>query len=812
METQFQDFRYALRQLAKYPGFSAVAILTLALGVGANTAVFSVIHALLLRPLPYHNADRLVRVYDANRETGELHGVFSPQDVDDLKQSQTVFESFAAFSFFPGNSGGTLIDVGEPHYLSTAYVSGDFFSALQLNPELGRTLQPSDDVKGQNAQLVLSYGVWERQFGKDPNIVGRKVTAERLTSNRMTYTIVGVMPPAFDYPSPQVEAWAPLSLETDDMVPHRRGIRWMNVIGRLNSGVSIQQAQNETSLKLKQLETAYPVTNSGWGSSTVVSLRDSIVGNVRPALLILFGAVALVLLIACANIANLLLARGTSRTREIAVRSAFGAERARLVRQLLTESLLLAVLGSAAGLFLGYGMLQVLVAMSAGTIPHADQVSISPVVVGFAVAAAFIVWPIFGLMPAWRSSSVNIVDALKEGARGASCGRQHKGMRELLVIGETALAAMLLVAAGLLLNSLYHLINVDPGFNADRVLRVHLTVPSGLGDKDRQDIRYRDNMLDRVSEVPGVVAVGGSKTVPLNGGGEPYEFDLAPFKERGSIRPGAGVFIVTPGYFEALQIPVRAGRAFSRQDESRRDCQLMVNETLQKKVWASENAVNKILYLGTTPCQVIGVVADVHSEGLANQARDGVYVPERISPRSSLNLFIRTKEDPLRLIPSIREAIWSVDKEQAVSDIATMQQLMQDNIAQATFFTVLLSVFGGLAVLLAAIGAYGVISYSVRERTQEFGIRIALGADRAEVLSLVIRQAMTLAGIGLAVGLVAALASTRALSSLLFGVKPLDVPTFAAAAIVLMVVALLAAYLPARSATKVDPLVALRYE
>jgi predicted permease len=371
---------------------------------------------------------------------------------------------------------------------------------------------------------------------------------------------------------------------------------------------------------------------------------------------------------------------------------------------------------------------------------------------------------------------------------------------------------MLLVGSGLLLNSLYRLVNVDPGFNADRVLRVHLSVPSGLGEKDRQDIRYRNNMLDRVADVPGVVAVGGSKTVPLNGGGEPYEFDLAPFKERGSIRPGAGVFIVTPGYFEALQIPVRAGRAFSRQDETRQDCQLMVNESLQKKVWGSQSALDKILYLGTTPCQVIGVVADVHNEGLASQARDTVYVPERISPRSSLNLFIRTKDDPLRLIPSIRQAIWSVDKEQAVSDIATMQQLMSENIAQPKFFTVLLSVFGGLAVLLAAIGAYGVISYSVRERTQEFGIRIALGADRAQVLGLVIRRAMRLAAIGLGIGLIAALASTRALSSLLFGVKPLDMPTFAAAAIVLMLVALLAAYLPARSATKVDPLVALRYE
>ncbi len=813
MEALLQDFRYALRQIAKYPGFSAVAILTLALGVGANTAVFSVIHALLLRPLPYHDADRLVRIYAVSQEKNELRGTFSPLDIDDLKRSQTVFQDLAAFEFWPGNSGGTLIGVGQPHYLATTYVSGDFFSTLQASAEMGRVLLPHDDVKGQNLQLVISHGLWERQFGSDPNVIGRTVTADSITPGRETFTIVGVMPASFQYPVPQAEAWAPLSLVTDDMVPHRRGIRWLSLIGRLKPGVSVEQAQVATSLQLKQLEAAYPNANAGWGAAQVISLRDSIVGNVRPALLILFGAVSLVLLIACANIANLLLARGTSRVREVAVRSAFGAARTRIVRQLLSESFLLALFGSIAGLLLAYGMLRVLPAMSAGTIPNPEQVTIDPLVIAFSVGAALLVWPIFGLMPAWKSSSVNIVDALKEGARGSSAGRQRTGMRELLVIGETAIAALLLVATGLLLNSLWRLTHVDPGFNSSGVLRVHIAIPSSLFADDREH-QYREQMIDRISRVPGVLGVGGSKSVPLNGGGEPYPFGLNPVSDnqRNAIVPGAGAYMVTPGYFEALQIPLKAGRFFTAHDENGNGEVLVVNESFAKRVWGTTNVVGKVLYLGKQRLEVVGVVQDVHNEGLASQARDTVYIPEKLAPRSSLNLFIRTEGNPLLLVSGIRQAIWSVDKDQAVSEVSTMQQVVSENLAQPRFFTVLLSIFGGLAVLLAAIGAYGVISYSVRERTQEFGIRIALGADRGQVLGLVIRQAMKLAGVGLGLGLVAAMAGTRALASLLYGVKALDLPTFAAAAIVLLIVALLAAYLPARAAMKVDPLAALRYE
>ena len=811
METFAQDVRYAVRQLAKYPGFSVVAILTLALGAGANTAVFSVIHALLLRPLPYHEADRLVRVYAVSEEKGELRGTFSPPDIDDLRRWQSVYQDLAAFEFWPGNSGGTLIGVGQPHYLATTYVSGDFFSTLQATAEKGRVLLPHDDIKGQNLQLVISHGLWERQFGSDPNVIGRAVTADTVTSSRATFTIVGVMPAAFEYPVPQAEAWAPLSLVTDDMVPHRRGIRWLSLIGRLKPGVRIQQAQLETSLKLKQLETAYPVANSGWGSALVLYLRDSIAGDVRPALLVLFGAVSLVLLIACANIANLLLARGTSRAREIAVRSAFGATRVQLVRQLLSESLVLAVFGSAAGLLLAYGMLLVLLAMSAGTIPNPEQVTIDPLVIIFSVGAALLVWPIFGLMPAWKSSSVNMVDALKEGARGTSAGRQHTGMRELLVIGETAIAAVLLVATGLLLNSLWRLTHVDPGFNSQSVLRVHITIPSSVSAQDR-DHQYREQMIESVASLPGVIAVGGSKNVPLNGSGEPYEFSLAPFTQRGSIRPGAGAYMVTPGYFEALQIPLKSGRFFTKQDEAGDGRVLVVNESFAKKVWGSEDVVGKVLYVGKMSCDVIGVVSDVHNEGLANKARDTVYMPEKLAPRSSLNLFVRTKSNPLQLVSAIRAAIWSVDKDQAVSDISTMQQIVSQNVAQPRFFTVLLSIFGALAVLLAAIGAYGVISYSVRERTREFGVRIALGADRAQVLALVIQQAMKLIGLGLSAGVLGALATTHLLRNLLFGVKPMDVPTLVVAAILLLGVGLVAAYVPAHSATRIDPLVALRHE
>lgn len=812
METLIQDLRYALRMMVKVPGFTAVAVLTLALGIGANTAIFTVVHALLLRPLPYGDADRLVRIYDANQERGVERGVFSPQDLDDLRNSQTAFQDVAAFSFFPGNSGGTLIGVGQPHYISAADVSGNFFSTLQASAALGRTLLPRDDVKGQGLEIVLSYGFWQRQFGGDPNVIGRTVTVDSLTSGRTGFTIVGVMPPEFHYPSPEVEAWAPLSTVTDDMVPHQRGIRWMSALGRLKPGVALQQAQVDTSLRLKQLENAYPTTNAGWGSSTVISLRDSIVGNVRPALLVLFGVVALVMLIACANIANLLLARGTSRTREIAVRSAFGAERRRLVRQLLTESLLMAMLGSAAGLLLALGMLRGLLALSAGTIPNSETIAIDPVAILFCVGAALVVWPLFALLPAWKSSSTNIVDALKEGARGASSGPQRTGMREMLVVGEIAMAAMLLVGSGLLLNSLWRLVHVDPGFRADRVLSLHLTVPAQMFTKEGRDEQYRNEMIDSVARVPGVLAVGGGKDVPLNGSGEPYEFGITPFSERGPIRPSAGVYIVTPGYFQALQIPLKSGRTFTRADDVEKRNVVVVNDSMARKIWGGEYPVGKVLYMGTHAIEVIGVVADVRNETLSGEARDTIYIPTRLAPRSSFNLFIRTNADPLRSVTAIRQAIWSVDKDQAVSDIATMQQVVSEHVAQPRFFTILLSVFGALAITLAAIGAYGVISYSVRERTQEFGIRMALGADRGQVLGLVLKRAMRLVAMGLGFGLIGALITTRFLSTLLFGVKPMDLATFIAASILLLGIALLASYVPARWATRVNPAVALRNE
>jgi putative ABC transport system permease protein len=544
----------------------------------------------------------------------------------------------------------------------------------------------------------------------------------------------------------------------------------------------------------------------------VISLRDSIVGNVRPALLVLFGVVALVMLIACANIANLLLARGTSRTREIAVRSAFGAERRRLIRQLLTESLLMALLGSAVGLLLAFAMLRGLLALSAGTIPNSEAIGIEPLAVLFCLGAALVVWPLFALLPAWKSSSTNIVDALKEGARGASSGPQRTGMREMLVIGEIAMAAMLLVGSGLLLNSLWRLVHVDPGFNAARVLSLHLTVPAEMFKKEGQDEQYRNEIIDSVARVPGVLAVGGSKTVPLNGSGEPYEFGLTAFSERGPIRPSAGVYIVTPGYFQALQIPLKSGRTFTRADDQGDRRLLVVSQSMARKIWGHEDAVGKTLYIGTKAAEVIGVVGDVHNEALSAEARDTIYMPTRLAPRSSFNLFIRTNGDPLRSVNAIREAIWSVDKDQAVSDIATMQQVVSEHVAQPRFFTVLLSVFGALAITLAAIGAYGVISYSVRERTQEFGIRMALGADRGQVLGLVLKRAMGLVAIGLGFGLIGALITTRFLSTLLFGVKPMDLATFAGASILLLAIALLASYVPARWATRVEPAVALRNE
>ena len=805
MDTVLQDLRYAVRTLLQNPGFIATAIITLALGIGANTAMFSVVNALLIKPLPYADADRIVRIYDVNQERGVAHGEFSPQDFADLKRESRIFEHLSAFNFVPGLTGKNLSGIGEPRQLSTAFVSGDFFPTLGARAALGRTLQPSDDAVGNDHSLVLSDGFWRSQMGSDPSIIGRLVSV-----GDQPFTVVGVMPPDYQFPSPAAQAWAPLSLVTDDDVPHRRGIRWLSVVGKLRPDKTAAEAQAQVSLFLKGLENQFGDTNAGWGNAAVISLQESLVGGVRPVLLILLAAVAFVLVIACANIANLLLARGNSRGRELAIRTALGANRKRLVRQLMTESLLLAICGAAIGLFVARWGVRLAYLWSSGTILQSHPITIDSHVIAFCVLASLLTWPVFGLVPALTIPGASLYNSLKEGGLGSGSGRAKSAWREKLVIAEIALAVVLVVSSGLALKSFWRLIHVDPGFTSQHVLSLRVTIPeSKTSDPVRFDA-YKKEIFDRLAALPGVVAVGGSKTLPLYGGGEPYSFSVdAPAAAK--VQPRSGAHIVTPGYFRALAIPLVAGRTFSDSD-SKSVPTLVINQALARKHWPGQDPVGRKVYFGKTALEVIGVVGDVRNEGMAQAPEAAMYVPAHFFPRSRLNLFIRSTGNPLALAGAVRQAIWSVDKNQPIDDIASLDSVVSSNVAQPRFFAVLLATFGALALLLAGVGTYGVIAYTVRQQTQEFGVRMALGAQRRDVLFSVLKRSLRLAAIGLGIGIVAALAGTRILSSLLFGVSPTDPATFVGTAAVLGLVALLASYLPARWATRVDPMVALRYE
>lgn len=808
METVLQDLRYTLRTLRKAPGFAAVALLTLALGIGANAAIFSVVDNVLLRPLNFAEPDSIVRVFHDAPEDGFAvsRGAFSPQDFADLKRDNAVYEHLAAYRFIPGHSNSTLLGEGEPEEVETALVSDDFFAVFGVPAQLGRVPTADENLPGANRVAVLSDSLWQQRFGPDPEVVGRTVSLDG-----EPFTIVGVMPRSFDFPSPEAKAWLPLSLLDDDDIPHQRGLRWMEAVGRLADGATPEAATAETNAILRRLEAEYPDSNEGWGSATVHALHESLVGDVRPALLILLGAVGLVLLISCANLANLLLVRGSARGREFAIRAALGAGRGRVMRQLLTESVALALVGGALGTGLAFWGLDVLLALSAGTIPMSNQIDLDMRVVAFALVASAITGVAFGLVPSLSASQPNLRESLNEGGKGATVGHQSRTIRGLLVTAQTALAVVLLIGAGLLIRSFWNLTHVEPGFTGENVLTVSITTQSEVLDSDRRD-EYRREILRRVENIPGVLAVGGSKTVPLHGGGEPYSFSVPGRSDAEPITPESGVLIVTPGYFRALGIPLLQGRGFTAADEDAGANVLVVNEAMARRYLPGKSPVGETLELGDADFRIVGLVGDVRNEGIARGPAPAVYVLTSLMPRSSMKLFVRTASDPLHVAAEIRQTIWQVNPNQPVSDITTMQQIISETVARPRFFTLLLGGFAGLAVVLAALGVYGVIAYSVNRRAYEIGIRMALGARAENVLRLIIGQGIAPALAGLALGLVVAFALTRVLSSLLFGVDAADPATFASVAALLVIVALLASWLPARRAARMNPMSALRSE
>lgn len=808
MDSALKDLAFTLRSLRKSPGFTAVAVLTLALGIGANAAIFSVVDGVLLRPLSFAEPDRIVRVFHNAPEDGFAvsRGAFSPQDFEDVERESSAYERLAAYHFVPGNSSSTLLGEGAPEEVETALVSEEFFTVFDVPAKLGRVPKAEEALAGANRVAVLSDSFWQQRFGADRDVVGRTVSLDG-----EPFTIVGVMPESFEFPSAAAKAWLPISLIEDDDIPHRRDLRWMEAVGRLAAGVSPEAATAETNAILRRLEAEYPDSNRGWGSATVQTLHDSLVGDVRPALLMLLGAVGLVLLISCANLANLLLVRGSARGRELAVRVALGAGRARVMRQLLTESVALALLGGAVGVGLAHWGLDALLVLSSGTIPMPNQIGLDTRVMVFALIASVTTGVAFGLVPAISASHQDVHDALNDGGRGATEGRRSHGIRGLLVTAQTAVAVVLLIGAGLLIRSFWNMTHVDPGFSGENVLTVSITTPSEVIDSDRRN-QYRQEILRRVRNIPGVLAAGGSKTVPLHGGGEPYAFSIPGRAEVDPVTPESGVLIVTPGYFEALGIPVLQGRGFTTADEDTGANVLVVNEAMVRRYLPGKNPVGENLKIGDVDFSIVGLVGDVRNEGIVRGAEPAVYAPASLLPRSSMKLFVRTSSDPMRIASDVRQTIWRVNPNQPISDITTMQQVVSETMSRPRFFTVLLGAFAGLAIVLAALGVYGVIAWSVSRRAYEIGIRMALGARAENVLRMVIVQGIAPAVAGLALGLVAALALTRVLSSLLFEVGRADPVTFAAVAGLLLAVGLLASWLPARRAARVNPMSALRSE
>jgi len=809
VSTLLQDVRFGLRMLAKNPGFTAVAVLTLALGIGANLAIFSVARGVLLRPLPYHDPSRLVEVYTSNPSHATAEGPFSPQDLEDFRSHAKSFENISGYWYSPGMSLYTLLSQGEAALIETASADSNFLPTLGVAPALGRGFTPEENIAGKDDVVILGDSVWRERFGGDPSIVGKTVAV-----GGGVLVVVGVMGPAFQFPSRSVGFWVPLSRVTDDAIPHRRGVRWIQVLARLKSGVSPAQAASETTVILKRLAEQYPATNAGWDKGVVEDLRESIVGHVKPILLVLLGAVALVLLTACANPANMTLARGAVRQHEFAIRSALGAGWPRLFCQLVIESVLLAAFGGAAAFVIGPWISSGLLALSAGSIPRPSEVHLDLAVVLFGVVLTLITGVLIGSVPALKLMNLHVLESLKAAGTRVSAGSARQRGRDALVVAEVSLACLLLAASGLVLKSLWKLVTSDPGFEARHVLTVQLAIPLYKYHNAQLMESYRDELIQRVAAIPGVRAVGAGKTMPLAGGGEPYQFTIRD-SARGTIEvaPKGGVYIVTPGYFRALGIPIISGRAFDERDFKDHRLVLMINQGLARAYWPGEDSVGKYLYISAnTKLEVIGVVGDVRNEGLSSRPSPAIYSPMSLMSRAKLDLFIRTAGDPMALAGTVRRIIREVEPEQPIQEMTPLEQVVHDSLAQPRFFAIVLGFFGAMALLLAATGAFAVLSYTVRERTHEIGIRMALGARGRDVLMHVVRQGMILTLLGVVIGVLGALALTRFLSSLLYGVKPTDPLTFVAVSLLLTGVALLACYIPARRATKVDPMVALRYE
>jgi predicted permease len=805
IETAWRDVRLGLRSLIHSPVFSVVTVLSLALGIGANTAIFSVVNGLLLKPLPYPESERVVDVWHTPPQQsfpGLDKFSVSPANYIDWKAQSTVFEQIAIYTY----TGFSLSAGADPLPLIGAAVSRDFFSVLRTNAMQGRIFTPDEEVPGKDNVVVISHALWQRAFGANPNVVGQSVVM-----NSRSFTVIGVMPAGFELPR-QADLWVPLAW--DEKERQVRSIHDYLVIARLKQNVSLKQAQAEMSTISSRLEQQYPEEDRGWGA-VVIPLREDLVGDIRVALLVLFCAVGFVLLIACANVANLMLARAANRQKEIAVRIALGAGRARLVRQLLTESVLLAVSGGVLGLVLAVWGSKLLVQL--GSLPNSDDIGIDTWTLGFTLLVSLAAGIIIGIVPAFQFTRANLSDTLKQGAgrTGGTPMKQHT--RKALVISEVALSLVLLIGAGLMIRSFWKLQSVDPGFDTSNALTMSVALSPIRYSEANQQLAFLDRAIEQIGAVPGVVSVGATTTVPLAGSGstQPFSIDGRP---TGTVaeQPMAQTRYITPDYFRAIGIPLRQGRFFSDQDRDKSVPVVIISEAMARRFWPGENPIGKRLtpsfHVEQGAREIVGVVGDVKATGLDVDSSAMMYLPYKQSPRPYMSFVVRTASNPESLVQPVSKAIYAIDKEQALTDVQTMDQVLTSSLSGRRFNMTLLLTFAGVALVLAAVGVYGVMNYTVTLRKRELGIRMALGAGRLDVLRLVLGQALVLTLIGVGAGLVSAYALTRLMSSLLYGVTATDYLTFVSVSGVLIAVGLAASYLPALRATKVNPTIALRTE
>jgi putative ABC transport system permease protein len=804
MSSLIEDLRYGLRMLTKSPGFTAVTVLTLALGIGATTAIFSVVDAVLLRPLPYQNSSQLVVLREKTRRVGEVS--VSYPDFLDWRQQSRSFSAMAAAN----NVGFNLAGVTQPENIAGYAVSPNFLSMLGVKPLLGRDFLAAEEEAGTAPVAVVSYRLWQSHLGSDPQVVGRGITLDG-----HSYTIVGVLPPSFRFLQ-DTDVIVPIGVVVKNLMA-RGGRGDMDVVARLASGVTFARAAAEMDTIAARLAHEYPLEDSGVGVS-MTSIRDAFVGDARQALMVLFTAVLSVLLIACVNVANLFLVRGAARAKEIALRLAFGASRWRVVRQMLTESILFAALGGGLGVTVGaWGLSSLRRFLPSGAFTGMD-VRIDRGVLLFAAVLVTLVAFAFGLVPAWQVTRPDVQEALKEGGRNSTAGAGQHRLRSVLVIAETSLALVLLIGAGLMMKSLYRLLQVNPGFRSESVTQMEMNLRSAQYSKDPAVRNFWQQVLDRVRVLPGVQAAAVGTNIPLTG-----NHDRGDVTIEGQPLPGPGEFphpdfhSISPDFLRALGVPLLGGRDFTEGDNENAPLVALVNSSMAHRFWPGQDPVGKRFLLGhpgldTKWVTVAGVVSDTKLYGLENPSRLEIYLPFRQETPNDMNLVVRSTTDTASLMPAIRAAVAAVDKDQPVFGVETMKQLVADSLSTRRATFVLLGLFSALALVLAGIGIYGVMAYSVAQRTYEIGIRIAVGAQHKDVLRLVLGEGARLAVWGLGLGLVAALGLTSLLSSLLFEVRASDPLTYAGVSGVLTLVAVVACYVPARRAMRVDPMVALRYE